>query len=439
MITLSLTFSSISIIAGGDGLVEYHFSIFMVIAFIAFFESIKLLATSTVIFGLHHIIGYFLFPELICGTSNYQFSLLLIHAVYLIFTSGATILLIYTKQKQTKLLEEVNKIHQENTQSLIRNLYDTGEDIKDYVVKLSQSSRETTEASHEAAVSMEELTKGAKEQLESSMKSEKVFENMDRAVDQMRDAFDAASQSSANSTQQAALGMKSIMEVIDKMQSIELTVNDINELVHEFQEQSEQIDKMAQTISDISRQTKMLALNASIEAARAGGHGKGFAVVSHEVGKLALQTEESARGIGNVVTKIMADMNRLNKAIDHSSTEVKSGTITVQRANKVFQDIIQASSNVEKQVLDVKMSADELKEFSEYVMENLIDIREVSEGILKRSEAILDYSKKQAANTSSLDSISNSLNRRVASLNQVVSKINNDKELQGGLASEKIL
>lgn len=87
---LSLTFASIVSIATGNGLIEYHFSIFMVLAFIGSFQNIRLVVVSAVIFAIHHLGGYFLFSELICGTSDYSFTLLCIHAFYLILTSTAT-------------------------------------------------------------------------------------------------------------------------------------------------------------------------------------------------------------------------------------------------------------------------------------------------------------------------------------------------------------
>lgn len=112
MNTLILTFASISIIAGGNGLVEYHFSIFMVIAIIATYQQISLIVVSTVIFAVHHLAGYFLFPQLLCGTENYSFSLLLIHALFLILTSGANVIIIYyTKQNEARLLQETLRQH----------------------------------------------------------------------------------------------------------------------------------------------------------------------------------------------------------------------------------------------------------------------------------------------------------------------------------------
>lgn len=106
-LTLTLTFTSIAMIAGGKGLVEYHFSIFMVVAIIASFAKIRLILLSLAVFAVHHFAGFFFFPQLLCGTSEYSFLLLMIHVVYLIFTCLATILIIYiNRQTENRLTAE---------------------------------------------------------------------------------------------------------------------------------------------------------------------------------------------------------------------------------------------------------------------------------------------------------------------------------------------
>lgn len=100
LLTVTLTFSSMSIVAGGNGLVEYHFSIFMVLALIAYFRRIDLILVSTVLFAVQHFAGFFFVPALICGTAGYPFSILMIHAVFLILTSAALIIQIAVQNKE---------------------------------------------------------------------------------------------------------------------------------------------------------------------------------------------------------------------------------------------------------------------------------------------------------------------------------------------------
>lgn len=164
-IILTLTFSSISIIAGGGGLVEMHFSIFMVLALIAYFNDIKLILISTVIFALQHFIGYFLFAPLLCGSMGYPFSLLLIHALFLILTSGSTIMLILAKQKTDAAYQQQENNHKEALQEIIKHLNDSTKNMTQFVYQLSQGSEDSTKASYEIAHSIQTISEGADSQI----------------------------------------------------------------------------------------------------------------------------------------------------------------------------------------------------------------------------------------------------------------------------------
>lgn len=427
LLTLSLTFSSISIIAGGNGLVEYHFSIFMVLAFIAFFDSIKLLLISTVIFAGHHLLGYFLFPELICGTDNYRFSLLMIHAVYLIFTSGATILLIHSKQKQTRILEEENKVQQEKIENLIVHLQETVISVKDSSEELADEAQQSTAASQSIASSMEDLTFGARKQLDSSQQSEADFSEVDHAINTIIDAFHTVGSSSEEMTNKAKLGNQSMEKTLAKMNSIHNLVEKISTLMEDFRAQSDQIEAISKTISNISGQTKMLALNASIEAARAGENGRGFGVVAQEVSKLAAETEESTKRISEVVLNIRSEMNQMNVAINENSAEVESGLAVVQEANYVFNGIRESSRYVEQEITDLHTTADKLKQSFMHMMNNITVMRGISEETLMNIEQISTSSAKQADSILSVEAISKSLQARVNSLGEVVKEIVREK------------
>ncbi|MCA1065667.1 methyl-accepting chemotaxis protein [Rossellomorea sp. AcN35-11] len=426
LLTLSLTFSSISIIAGGDGLVEYHFSIFMVLAFIAFFDSIKLLLVSTILFAVQHLLGYFLFPELICGTSEYRFSLLMIHAVYLIFTSGATMLMIHSKQKQTNVLQEENRQHQENSDRLIRHLHETVAHVSKYSAELAEGARESTTASREMASSVEEMITGARQQLEFSQQSEREYQAVDSAIKEITESLKLIGASSESTTQKAESGQATIQEMEENMKAIKQAVADIHSLMEQFRAQSDHIETISGTIADISGQTKMLALNASIEAARAGEHGKGFAIVAQEVGKLADQTEKSTKGITGVVSNIRNEMNEMEHAISTNIQEVEKGMSVVDHAQEIFQDIMGASREVEAKVTNSYFTAEQLKKSSIQVMDKVGDMRSISDITLDSSEKIFSFSTQQAGTIANVQTISSSLQERVKSLNTVVEKMDGE-------------
>ena len=104
--TLTLTFSSISMIAGTHGMVEFHFSIFMVLAIIVYYEQLVLLIMSTTVFALQHIIGFFLFGELVFGREHYSFSMILVHIVFVVLFNAGVIYQIVARRKVMQAMEQ---------------------------------------------------------------------------------------------------------------------------------------------------------------------------------------------------------------------------------------------------------------------------------------------------------------------------------------------
>ncbi|MEO4055167.1 hypothetical protein [Solibacillus sp. CAU 1738] len=156
-LTLTLTTASISIIAGGDGLTEYHFSIFMVIAIIASFQQVKMIIVSTVIFAIHHFVGFFFFPELLCGTPTYRFSLLLLHAVFLIMTAIATGIIIYNTRVTELRLTKEREAAEEQLKQLFKEISNEGNELKSLSTLLQDASDDTTASSLNIANSLTQL------------------------------------------------------------------------------------------------------------------------------------------------------------------------------------------------------------------------------------------------------------------------------------------
>nr|WP_237562911.1 methyl-accepting chemotaxis protein [Bacillus dakarensis] len=428
LITLSLTFSSISIIAGGGGLIEYHFSIFMVIALIAYFDSVNLIIISTVIFAVHHFAGYFLFPEILCGTKDYGFTLLMIHPVYLLLTSGANILLLIAKQKQTQRLEEQNTLQKQRVQAIIEKLTTTSQTIVSSVEELNAGSEESTKASQEIVSSIQDLSHGAHSQLKTARKSEELIVGIIEDIQEITKLSAGVSELSIDTTRQALRGKKSIDEMVDKMYAIKKAVEDVSSLIHNLEKQTESISFIAAKISEISGQTKMLALNASIEAARAGEQGKGFAVVAQEVRKLASQTDTSTEDITKVVYDIQAEMQKIISAMEEGSNEVEQGITNVNVTDKVFLKILDAASEVEKQIKNVSNLSSQMTNSSNEVSKVVNEMSGITEETLANSENISAATQQQLASVETLENISKSYNKMVIELDELVDKISSSIE-----------
>jgi len=170
LLTLTLTFSSMSIVAGGNGLVEYHFSIFMVLALIAYFRRINLILVSTILFAVQHFAGFFFAPALICGTTGYPFSILMIHAVFLILTSVALIIQIAVQnqersaslQRETEATTLMTNVSQQ-IESLVGHL-------KTNTKQLQKAAVQSVEATNQIATAIAPIVQSADGQHQSNRK-----------------------------------------------------------------------------------------------------------------------------------------------------------------------------------------------------------------------------------------------------------------------------
>ena len=423
LIMLTLTFSSISIIANGDGLVEYHFSIFMVIALIAFFDQIRLVVSSTIIFAVQHVVGYFYIPELVCGTSDYQFSLLLIHAVFLLLMSSATILFIYTKQRNTKQFEETVALQQEALKEILNGLNKTSGSVLDSTTYLSSSSEELLSAGQEITSSIQSVvaaTNGQLGQLNIGMES---VDSMLSQIIQINGKADRVNTTAKDTLREVEKGTETVDRMADQMDKIDHSSKIVVRLVNELSSYSFDIDRNVGLISNIADQTNHLALNASIEAARAGEHGKGFAVVANEVRKLALQSNESAADIKTVIQTIQEGIGHISDKVHVNLTEIEKGTELLSRTKSVFGEIIQSTHHVSKEIHRISDASADLLSHSADTRDILEQVSSITHTFAHDIETVLATTEEQTAASHELNDISLLLQTLTEELNEIVQKV----------------
>lgn len=199
---------------------------------------------------------------------------------------------------------------------------------------------------------IEGVAQGAQDQATAITRGAMMANQIALTIEQIAQGAEAAANKGDHSTQTAQTGAQTVQHAIETLDSIKLAVELASEKVAEMGHLSGQIGGIVETIDDIASQTNLLALNAAIEAARAGEHGKGFAVVADEVRKLA---EKSATATKEIVDLIRNIQNRVSEAVQamaQSSVEVNNGAVQADQAGQALINILELIEGMQQDATD---------------------------------------------------------------------------------------
>lgn len=244
-----------------------------------------------------------------------------------------------------------------NLHSLISQVGSSAQHVAAASDALSHNAEQVSESSERITYTIQEISTGTDAQVRSVQQGVSIMEEMSAAVFQIAGVTQSANQQSLLAQQAAGAGNTAVETAITQMQAISQKMKVLVESVQRLGERSEQIVQANAIIAGIARQTNMLALNASIEAARAGAAGKGFAVVADEVRKLALQTGEAAEEVTQLVSSIQEETSVVMNATQAGSQEVETGLEVVGVAQATFLRISDAMDDVARQIAEVAGSS----------------------------------------------------------------------------------
>ena len=300
-------------------------------------------------------------------------------------------------------------------------------DVNRMAQQVASSGQELCSGSEQSAVGTQEIAqsivKVAEAVAEQSTLIDKAAESVAVISNSINTASDSAEKTLENvesSAVSAKNGYTSVKSAIGQMENIDAKINEAAETVLKLGTQSKQIGEIVSTISDIAGQTNLLALNAAIEAARAGEQGRGFAVVADEVRKLAEQSQVAAKHIADLIREIQTQTTKAVEFMETGTQEVKLGSQLVGDAGKTFSEIV---TKVDKVTLDVKLVVAEIKKIVQErdSMVKLIDNLEViGTKTSDQSQNVSATVEEQAASLEQLAAVSRSLSEMSQELHKVV-------------------
>ena len=383
----------------------------------------------TILFAVQHIGGYLFVPELVFGQSFYPFSMVVIHAAFLLLTSGATICQINDTIKHKLTLETNNEQKEKLIESVITQLAATSQKVHTSAKALLENAEQTKGDSNQIVNDTQGMSSGAKIQVNEADAIVEAIDNMSQRIERIAITSQAVSEDSHTMSLQAKQGYKSLQQVVSQMDSILNSAQSSSSIIGQLDDNSGEIGKIIEVITSIASQTNLLALNAAIEAARAGENGRGFAVVAEEVRKLAEQSAGSAQKISELVEQIQSNTRQAVKSINTETEEVTTGKKIVDAAGDVFKDILKTSGSIVTEIKELASLSQEILSGSNVVVENAEKMAKIAEQSSENYEDIVLAAKNQLSSMERNAHLANSLTILVGELEVLIQnlKLKTDK------------
>jgi len=245
------------------------------------------------------------------------------------------------------------------------------------ITRVAQNTQQVSSASTQLSYAAEQMASGAARVAGQADTVATASEEMAATSNEIAQNCTSAAGSSQQANAAAAAGAEVVKATVKGMSLIAKNVRESAVSISNLGSKSEQIGGIVDTINDIADQTNLLALNAAIEAARAGEHGRGFAVVADEVRALAQRTTNATKEIGHLIKSVQTETKDAIKVMESGVREVERGTVEAAKSGTALEEILQQISSVTMQVNQIATAAEEQTATTDEITGNIQSISEV--------------------------------------------------------------
>lgn len=380
------------------GQIEIHFGIFVFLAVLTFYRDWLPILVAAVTIAIHHIGFHALhhsgFPVYVMQHGG-GWSMVAMHAVYVVVES--TILVYLAVQNQAEAVENQDmldrmlattnqfspdsRIDERSGKhvSLAQRFEQFLAQITGLVDGVVRDTRGLGELGHDLAKASGTLETGAQHQLSEIARMTGAMQRMGDAMNDISGHVAQAVQRAGDASDQVAHGRDSVDRAQSEITQLAARISTTDETVQALANQSEQIGKVLDVIGSIAEQTNLLALNAAIEAARAGEQGRGFAVVADEVRSLAQRTQKSTTEIEALIQALQHGTGAASELMDASRQRTEGTVELARQAEQSLVEITRSIVTIEQMSQQISAAAEEQSAVTDEINRSVISVRDIAD------------------------------------------------------------
>ncbi|NEV64270.1 methyl-accepting chemotaxis protein [Thiorhodococcus minor] len=411
------------------GRIEMHFHIFVALALLLIYKNWVLVIVAAALIAVHHLALTALQLNAVSVGGmpimlfNYgcSWSIAFLHAAFVVFE--AIVLIYYAilmkrdERVAEMLVDAVSSIDESN--DLTVQIPDTGSSpviaaFNDMIRKFGTLTADVSRAAQEIKTvsgQLDEIARAAESEISSQhsqtgQAATAITEMSQTIMDVSENTRNAASVA-ASANDKALDGHERFNEAVRSTTELQRVMVEASESIRLLESNAVSIGSVVDVISSISEQTNLLALNAAIEAARAGEHGRGFAVVADEVRTLAQRTQDSTTEIQDIIQKIQKDIEGSVSKTDYGQQKTTETSSEILRAGLALNEILESVSQISDMNAQIALAIEQQSDVAEGITSNIVTIS-------THSNNVVDKAKQNLSSAATLKSVSESLAQLVS-------------------------
>jgi methyl-accepting chemotaxis protein len=402
------------------GMIEMHFGIFVLLAFLLYYRDWIPVVTGAAVIAVHHLsfnylqaagTGVFVFPE------RTGLDLVIIHAAFVVFEAAILIYMAIQFHRDAVQTVELSGIgrhltvvdgrvdltyrHPSARSEFTRGFNEFMTAVHGAIEKTKLVGTHLTDAIASGVGSARAANDGARQQQQEIEQLASAINEMAATAGEIARSASGAADAAESADREAQSGRKIVEDAVRAIHTLADKVNESNDLITQLEGDSERIGTVLDVIRGIAEQTNLLALNAAIEAARAGEQGRGFAVVADEVRTLASRTQESTQEIQSMIEELQERTKLAARTMQEGNAHAHTGVEEVSKAGDALQQIAGAVSTITDMNTQIATASEQQSAVAEEINRNVVSISDLANaafehagGTLRTSEALHELSQE---------------------------------------------